>query len=766
LARKNASRTEAPLPVRIDRALKQGRLPSALELAKQFAAEHPSPDSQVMLRKTYLALADQLIDRGEFKGAPRLLADAEAVCGDDRAWLESLAERWASVGEAPRALAILDRVPGSTAMSRVGQRLADWSMLAGDAARASLPDDLRGGFDIVRSAFAHYESGRDEEARQLLQKIGLQSPFLEWKILLRGLIAYSAGDDLKAVENWQRLDAGRMPARLAAPVRSRIDPTFRDAQPPETAAALASQFDRLHPHAIRDALRRLQRTLAGENGLGRSWPQITSIAGVWRQGAPALLARLAKVVYGLIVREGEQVDAEKYVRLFGPPAEDPEFVRCRAFICEQQDQLPTAHRLWQMYESWIARSPQRWPGAQGKRARALIWERMGHNALARLTAIADEQDEDDDIAAAFWKLLNRFQGDSGPVEPLRPTPEECFRRAAELAPERLAPATELFQVYLEDGRTAQAEKVARDLLKRFPNDVPTLAAMARLYECKGDTAKALEFGRRAVHAKPLDRQLSGPLVRALINHARALATEDDVEKAAKLLDEALSRAEQGAALAARSLLDVVRLKEGAEATTDQQPSECDPSLCCAAIYHRAVEAARIKHPKAAREPLEKALAETFTSGATLAEVVPLLEALEFYRQEPQRYHGQLTHEKKIHALVDKAIESTSQEDELVRAGHALMRLHAWRALALCVRRGQRAFARNPHFLLLEAELKLGKDPKRVSQYVVAELLRKVIRLSRAAPDGRYRPLLETVERLQREHPWLECYLSGRGDDLA
>jgi tetratricopeptide (TPR) repeat protein len=765
LARKNIPRTEAPLPVRIDRALKQGRLPSALELAKQFADEHPGPDSQVTLRKTYLALAHQLIERGEFKGAPRLLADAEAACGDDRAWLESLAESWASVGETPRARAILDRIPGSAAISRVWQRLADWSIQAGDAGRVTLSEELREGFDTVRTAFAHYENGRDEEARQLIQKIGLQSPFLEWKILLRGLLAYSAGDDLKAVENWQRLDTGRLPSRLAAPLRNRIDPAFRDAHPPETAAALTAQFDRLHPHAIRDALRRLQRTLAGENGLARSWPQIGSIAGVWRQGAPALFARLAKAVYGLIVREGDQADAEKYVRLFGPPADDPEFLRCRAFICEQQDQLPMAHRLWQMYESWIARSPQRWPGAQGQRARALIWERMGHNALARLGAIADEHDDDDDMAAAFWKLLNRFENDAGPLEPLRPTPEECFRRAADLAPERLAPAAELFQVYLEDGRTAQAEKVARDLLKRFPNDVPTLAAMARLYECKGDTAKALEFRRRAVQAKPLDRQLSEPLVRGLVNHARALAAEDDVAEAAKLLGESLSGADRAPALAARCLLDIVERKAGGEAKTEQ-PNDIDPSQRCAALYHRAVEAARIKLPKAARQPLEKALAETFTGGATLAEVVPLLEALEFYRQEPQRYHGQLTHEKKIHAFVDEAIESSSQEDELIRAGHALLRLHAWRALALCVRRGQRAFARNPHFLLLEAELKLGKDPERVSQYAVAEVLRKVVRLSRAAGDGRYRPLLETVERLRREHPWLECYLSDRGGDLA
>jgi tetratricopeptide (TPR) repeat protein len=293
--------------------------------------------------------------------------------------------------------------------------------------------------------------------------------------------------------------------------------------------------------------------------------------------------------------------------------------------------------------------------------------------------------------------------------------------------------------------------------------VPTLEAMARLCECKGDTAKALEFRRRAVQAKPLDRQLSAPLVRGLINHARSLATEEDVEEANKLLNEALSTADRAPALAARCLLDVVELKGGGERTTGPQANPAEPSQRCAAIYHRAVEAARIKLPKVAKQPLDKGLAEAFSSRAPLAEVVHLLEALEFYREEPDRYHGQLTHEKKIRALVDKAIESNLREDELVRAGHTLLRLHSWRALALCIRRGQQAFPANPHFLLLEAEMKLGKDPNRASDYLIAELLRKVVRLSRAAADGRYRPVLEAVERLRREHPSLEYDLGGFHD---
>src|SRR5207248_5172194 len=101
--------------------------------------------------------------------------------------------------------------------------------------RAGLSADRHVALDAVLAGFARYEAGDDAGAREALQAVGLQSPFLEWKLLLRGLIAYSAGDDARAVENWQRLGPNRLPARLAAPVRAALDRPFADAQP---AAAL------------------------------------------------------------------------------------------------------------------------------------------------------------------------------------------------------------------------------------------------------------------------------------------------------------------------------------------------------------------------------------------------------------------------------------------------------------------------------------------------------------------------------------------------
>src|SRR5207248_3764443 len=108
-----------------------------------------------------------------------------------------------------------------------------------------LPAEFHAALNHVLAAFAHYSAGEDEAARERLQAIGLQSPFLEWKLLLRGLMAYSARDDARALENWQRLTADRLPARLAAPLRAALDPAYRQAQPPATQALLLQAADRL-----------------------------------------------------------------------------------------------------------------------------------------------------------------------------------------------------------------------------------------------------------------------------------------------------------------------------------------------------------------------------------------------------------------------------------------------------------------------------------------------------------------------------------------
>ena len=141
-------------------------------------------------------------------------------------------------------------------------RAADAAIQKQAAGRALLPPDMQPDFDRILQAFREIEAGQDDQAKTTLQGIGLRSPFLEWKVFLRGLQAYYQQDDARAVENWQRLDTDRLPARLAAPFRFQIDAAFRAAQPPATQALLRKQADHVSSNVLLTHLRSSARPWA------------------------------------------------------------------------------------------------------------------------------------------------------------------------------------------------------------------------------------------------------------------------------------------------------------------------------------------------------------------------------------------------------------------------------------------------------------------------------------------------------------------------
>ena len=141
-------------------------------------------------------------------------------------------------------------------------------------------------FDRTRLAFEQVERGEDEPARETLQGIGLRSPFLEWKLLLRGLQAYYLKDDARALENWQRLNPARLPARLAAPFRCRFDAAYRAAQPAAVQGLLQTQFDQMQGTRTRRKLRELRPALANRESMAPAFRQVEGLLPQLRRTPP------------------------------------------------------------------------------------------------------------------------------------------------------------------------------------------------------------------------------------------------------------------------------------------------------------------------------------------------------------------------------------------------------------------------------------------------------------------------------------------------
>lgn len=746
----------APLTRKAENALKAGRTMEALDAARQNAREQPGPAADALLRRCYLAAAEGLVGRGTFREAHALLSEAERLPVEDPRWWERLAELRADLGDHGRALQLADKVPDPKVRPRILGHVVDRAIREGPGGRDLLPADLRPGFDAVRQAFAHYEAGRDEPAREALNAIGLASPYLEWKLLLRGLIAWTTNDTPRALENWSRLSADRMPFRIAAPFRLTADKTFVNTLPADHVPTVARQADQLGG-GVTDSLRRLRKQLANEETIPAALETARVVVPELKRAAPDLVPRLANVVYWALISGGQPEDLPRYNRVFGPPTDDPQFYRLQALVMEQMRRLDMAHGMWGKYEEWIAKTPARWPGSQQARARALVLERMGRLARDWLADDgADEVPDFDDFLDFFSRGPKKKPA---PRKPLNPPAEVCFRQAGELAPDWSAPALELLREYA--ARPDKARAAVEDLLRRFPDHLPILEAAAELYEKLGDTTKAHECLKRALAANPLDRNLREQAAGLALNAARRHAETGDFAAARAGLREAADLGGPGRAAAVHALGAAVELRaaDAEAAARHQEALMSRPDIRLAAAYRLMVEGSRLKLKKKDLGPHQAAFAEGLTGPATVGELAALLDALDQYRREPVPYRGLKSQEKKIIDRVAAAARDDRPEDELVQFGLALHQRRLWKPLRELADRATARFPGNAYFVFFAAEVMVARQRTEYVGGRAGSLYQRLKYMLDLTKDDRYRRLHELLDERRKLTPDVEYWLN-------
>jgi len=78
-----------------------------------------------------------------------------------------------------------------------------------------LPPDLQAESAVVREALDLTARGEPHAALDRLAVIGRKSPYADWRLFIRGLVAFQRGDLAAAREAWHRLEHGRRPIRIA-----------------------------------------------------------------------------------------------------------------------------------------------------------------------------------------------------------------------------------------------------------------------------------------------------------------------------------------------------------------------------------------------------------------------------------------------------------------------------------------------------------------------------------------------------------------------
>lgn len=100
-----------------------------------------------------------------------------------------------------------------------------------DAALASLSSEKAAHVSAVREAIQLATAGRGQEAIQRTAEISRSSPLSEWRLMIRGYAAWSAGEIDAANRAWRRLDAERRPGRIAIVLATSLRDDLERAKP-------------------------------------------------------------------------------------------------------------------------------------------------------------------------------------------------------------------------------------------------------------------------------------------------------------------------------------------------------------------------------------------------------------------------------------------------------------------------------------------------------------------------------------------------------
>jgi tetratricopeptide (TPR) repeat protein len=582
-----------------------------------------------------------------------------------------------------------------------------------DPARVAEAD--RPAVQAVLKAFAHYAEGKDDEARAALEPIGARSPLADWKLLIRGLIAYSTGDDTRAVDNWRRLAADRLPYRLAMPLRARLDPAFATNLPPADGAKVRAMLLDLEGDPLSRGLADLQQNLGRDQPLSKAFNTLDKLVPLLKAKRPDLVPRLAKAVYWAVQKFGEPQDVPKVARAFGKPPDDPDFHRLNAMNYERGSP-GEAIGHWLKYEKWLATNPPGVPAATGKQARVWVLRQAG-----RLTLLLNEQPEGfgdglEDIVRQMFggrppKGLENIRVMKAPAP--KGTPDGYWRQALALDPANESVAVALVEYLRDHKQAAAALKVADDFLAGTPDSLPVIGAAVVLHLAAGDPGAAMARLKQAHKLNPLDGGIRKQVQVVSFGVVRgALATGKPAAVRAAL-DEARTYGGGGGELSGRVIEAILALKASDPAAADLEAAAlgdpADEERYWRVALTLAADAVVAKLKPAQKKPLDARLAPLFAAqppdGVGVKAAVGLLGTVSLYKLTGVAYRGLPTHIKKVgdFTLKTATADKTSPPEAFLEACTALRVLGLDKVLEKFADALIKRFPKNPFFAVFAAE---------------------------------------------------------------
>jgi tetratricopeptide (TPR) repeat protein len=742
MARKRAS-TVASGPTRkdVELAIKRNEILTATEFAKTIVTTAPTDENRRLYAQTLATAFESYTAAGKMKAVSETLKIAAEVAIANPTVAEDIAVLHAKAGEFAKALEL-------SSTPRVKAHIADLCVRRGNTNGAT--DEFAKDFATIRNAFQAYEAGQDELAREATQTIGLTSPFLQWRVLLRGLISHANGDQPRAIENWSRLNPEMIPAKLSLSVRVGIDAAYRDGLPAGLREELRQRGANLQSTDLTKNLRLIQKYSSQGKSLKEVWKHVLAVVPALKSPFPKLFENLGEILYHAIIRLGEPNDLKEYRKIFGNPSYDPSFAKLEATVFEGVGNFAGSVARWKAYEAWLATKPAGWPQDVLNLARAKILLRIG----GLLGSWADEKLAEESHPMGF---LQHLFGEKLPktTEPIE-EPLPYLRRSVALAPNWAEGVREFMAFCEKEELFDEAVEVGEKFVQANPGNIQVLRSLAEQYFLKNDMLAHIETVRKAQAVNPLDEDLNQYFACSYCSAIRSFLVDGDFPECERLIAEGQSLAESRLPTSYASLKAVVCKKRGKldEANALESPILAPNSISyLEATYCSAIYGIIAKLKPALRKPADERLKAMFAIEVpNPSQLVKLTQVWLDLDEEGIDYRGHATYEKKIIAMIERSIHANAVDESSYERLTAFLTFREAMKVAkkfslLLMKR----FPKNPAFIVLQIHAIMAD---RKSSARERDRLSTLVRMAEVAvqdsPDSKHQELLEILASIKAQ----------------
>ena len=538
--------------------LDRNRTQEAVQLVNRFlTATNHDEETEAKLFETLDQFLQKLVEKKQIRAILGVTQDFEKCAFKTKSMVRQLASALTMIGDFSGSIRLLQKHQLTDQIAEYQGKFADWLILNLPQSSNSCPPEYRDQLQAIIDGFKYYEQNKIELAQEKMQIIGIHSPFMDWKLLLRGLIAYSRREDERAKENWQRLSTNRVPGQITLFIKEIIDKRNKSF----TSKRFLNFYAQTALGSIID-LFKLQKYFYRPKGILNAFDVVEKIRKPIREYSLDLWNRLNSLFYWETIKTGIPTSIKRYRMIFRSLPEDPQLNRLCALFYENHDRFDFANQHWEKYIEDLRDQSQNWSDELLKLAEAMILERMANNLDQILqsrssdespfSSLDDSEDEDDlqdfdedsegiDEDSEDSPISNRrLLSDSTKKDEsiLHSRIQKTLKRAIEISPKYAEPYKKLIQFHIHLEEDDEAEPIVNQLIENFPNDLQALQIAADLQIRKDNLELADTYMVKALEQNPLDRELCNKYAHLCLNLTRRAVLDKYGTQAAMYLEKA------------------------------------------------------------------------------------------------------------------------------------------------------------------------------------------------------------------------------------